>query len=216
MPPAWYGAPPRAGNDSHAPAEDSAWRRNLEALWDLLSRSPADTILEYPEILLKAEIYRELGDFHEARKLLSIFDVDPLSEPAATRETIEELCDGGNRFVATVDRYRIVRRDLRARVQAFAEEWLDPDPGGHIFTHEVEGAYHAWVAQHEEKNPLRDRMLLEALEIIGYRHKSIRILGTRLRKPIPMGFEVYTKEWRDSFKKHSDERSASGHARRQG
>jgi hypothetical protein len=197
---------------SPEPGPDSAWRQNLEALWELLSRNPADSILEYPEILLKAEIYRELGDFQEARNLLSVFEVDSFSELAAVRETILELCEEGNGLVACVDRGRIVKRGAES-VRAFAEEWLEPHPGRHVFTYEVEGAYHAWVAQHEEKYPLRDSLLLEVLGIIGYPGDgSIRIPETRLRKPIPPGFEVYTQEWRDSFERWSAERSVSGKA----
>ena len=195
------------------PTVEDEWRHNLEALWDLLSWNPADRILGYPDVLLIAEIHRELGEFHEARELLETLQVDPFSEPAATRETIEELCDRGSRRVARVDTYRIQRRHLREKIQDFAEEWLEPHPGGRILTHDVEGAYRAWVAQHEEKEPLKDWKIIEALGIFGYPPAgSIRIQGARLRKPIPPGFEVYTQEWRDSFKKWSAEREASGNA----
>jgi len=90
---AWW-----AGNDGRREAQDKQplsekETRNLAALAALLSETDAD------DRLTKAEVFRELGQFQEAKRLLSVcFDVEFSLDVLNIKELVERECP----FVAEI------------------------------------------------------------------------------------------------------------------
>lgn len=85
----------------YRPERSDAWRKNLEALLRL--GSPEDV----EGILLKAEIFRELGRFDDAAGLLlEILENAESPEIAEAAEKIRELCDVEDTCVRLLWEYR--------------------------------------------------------------------------------------------------------------
>lgn len=105
---------------SESPLGSERWRANLLPLADLLSNSIPD------ELLLKAEIRRELGDFDAARRLLAEF-AQPQAFQLGTQ--IHSLCESRDTIVRQLHSPVSARpptptlTDLRRQREATADLW---------------------------------------------------------------------------------------------
>ena len=109
-------------HDAQPIAADKALLRKqvlrLEQIWD------------NAEDLLRAELYREIGEFEQATKILDALTIDkPFTEYMASR--IRQLAESGQTYAFQI-KYKLTEEDFREAEQQESESYIPDSSPKHI------------------------------------------------------------------------------------